>query len=159
MSYHCDTNHHKLEDKIISTSSLGHFPFESGSLKFLEDVSKSMAHVQPNSDINGATTVQKLEAHSGHSASLNVTSKTNREVVAVVSTRREKPALTVQLLTLFSDKDPLLRVSPSSSPAPVVKRIMIHREKTGTDWQSVFNVVKYGKEKQTSMVIEKRVVA
>ncbi|KAG1782817.1 hypothetical protein EV702DRAFT_1041566 [Suillus placidus] len=129
MSYHCDADpdHHALEDAFISTLSLGHPPFESGSLKPSEDVSESMVHV--NSDIvleschhghNGATTVQKSEVHSGHLASLNMTSKTDREVVAC---------------------------------------IMIHREKVGTDWQSVFDIVKYGEEKQAAMVSEKRAVA
>ncbi|KAG2140890.1 uncharacterized protein EDB93DRAFT_1105811 [Suillus bovinus] len=46
-------------------------------------------------------------------------------------------------------------ISPtrSASPVPTVKRVMIHREKTGTDWQSVFNVVKYGEEKRAAMVM------
>lgn len=37
---------------------------------------------------------------------------------------------------------------------PSVKRIMIRREKTGTDWQSVFDVVKYGEEKRALMVMK-----
>jgi hypothetical protein len=31
---------------------------------------------------------------------------------------------------------------------------MICREKTGTDWQSVFDVVKYGEEKQAVIVMK-----
>lgn len=113
MSSHCDVH-------AISSLSLPPFD-EPGSLKPSEDMSESimMAHVQPNSDVvlesescghydhnhDDATTVQKSGAHCGRSAvSLNVTSKTDREVVAVVSTRLEKPALvTVRLLTLWSD--------------------------------------------------------
>lgn len=36
----------------------------------------------------------------------------------------------------------------SKNPAPAVKCIC--REKTGTDWQSVFDVIKYSKEQQNS---------
>lgn len=36
----------------------------------------------------------------------------------------------------------------SKNPAPAVKRIC--REKTGTDWQSVFDVIKYSEERQNS---------
>jgi hypothetical protein len=35
---------------------------------------------------------------------------------------------------------------------------MICREKTGTDWQSVFDVVKYNEEKYAAIVIEKKAV-
>ncbi|KAG1828740.1 hypothetical protein EV424DRAFT_1536481 [Suillus variegatus] len=169
MPYHCDADH-ALEDAILSTtSSLSQLSFKSGSLNPSEDVSEfMMAHIQSNSDVlescqlehdrqdNDTTMVQKSEAQSGHSASLNVTQKDQN---FVVSTRREKLAPTVvRLLTLWSDKDLLLLVSPSPSPAPAVKRIMIRREKTGTDWQSVFDVVKYDEEKRAVVVIEERVV-
>ncbi|KAG2742720.1 hypothetical protein P692DRAFT_20879063 [Suillus brevipes Sb2] len=48
----------------------------------------------------------------------------------------------------------LLISSPSPSPAPTFKRVMICREKTGTDWQSVFDVVKYDEEKRAAAAIK-----
>ncbi|KIK31566.1 hypothetical protein CY34DRAFT_19791 [Suillus luteus UH-Slu-Lm8-n1] len=85
-------------------------------------------------DNDDPTALRKSKAQSVCSASLNVT-WTNQEVVP--------------------DKDLLLVVSPtrSASPVPTVKRVMIRREKTGTDWQSVFDVVKYGEEKRAAMVM------
>ncbi|KAG2143847.1 hypothetical protein BD769DRAFT_1382917 [Suillus cothurnatus] len=94
----------------------------------LSPTSESYHHDDDGDDDDDAASLQKSKAQSGCSASLNVTRK-DREVN--------------QLL-----------VSPSPSPVPAVKRIMICREKTGTDWQSVFDVVKYGEEKQAVIVMK-----
>ncbi|KAG2119185.1 hypothetical protein DEU56DRAFT_918694 [Suillus clintonianus] len=125
MSYHRDADHPLAN--AISTPSLSQPSFESGSLP--QTASLSRTSESYHHDYDDATSVPKLKAQSRRSASLKVTRVQDAEV------------------------NPL-RVSPSPSPALAVKRVMIRREKTGTDWQSVFDVVKYGEEKRAVVVIK-----
>lgn len=129
-----------------TTTSMTHLPQTQAALPSLSGTSEARSHHD-----DAAAAVQRSKAQSRRSAaSLNVATRKDQDS-EVVSTRREKLPQS-WLLTLWPDKDlPPVTVSQSLSSVPAVKRVMIRREKTGTDWQSVFDVIKYGEEKRAAM--------
>ncbi|KAG2745028.1 hypothetical protein P692DRAFT_20850097 [Suillus brevipes Sb2] len=110
-----------------TTSSMTHLPQTQAALPSLSRTSESYH------EDDAAAAVQKSKAQPERSAaSLNV------------ATQKDQDSEVGQLL-------PVVTVSLSPGPVPAVKRVMICREKTGTDWQSVFDVIKYGEEKRAAM--------
>lgn len=81
----------------------------------------------------------------------------DREVVIRAATRQSRKRKPNQVDSDGSNSDKEnISLSPPA-PGPVAKRIC--REKTGTEWETVLDVVKFGEEqrsKQNEAVVEKR---
>ncbi|KAG1725140.1 hypothetical protein EDD22DRAFT_853725 [Suillus occidentalis] len=141
-----------LTSAIMTTStwtniSENHFAID-GDGHFDSPPELGTGHVLVPLTANYRTSESYHHNHDGAAAALRK-SKAQLGCLTGLNVTRTRKDREVQVL----DKD-LLLSSPSPSPAPAVKRIMICREKTGTDWQSVFDVVKYGEEKQAAAVIK-----
>ncbi|KAG1822993.1 uncharacterized protein BJ212DRAFT_1477398 [Suillus subaureus] len=104
---------------------------------------------------------QKTKADSVESCKVIVRAQLEASCTAAGTTcqiRKRKIDKTVDTnlkLPHYSDKENvLLSLSLDRTPVATIKRI--RREKTGTDWQTVLDVVKYGEEQQkkTPAVIE-----
>ncbi|KAG1897560.1 uncharacterized protein F5891DRAFT_982534 [Suillus fuscotomentosus] len=107
----------ELHTITSTTTSMTHLPQTQAALPSLSGTSESRSHHD-----DAAAAVQRSKAQSRCSAaSLNVATQKDQD----------------------SEVDPPpVTVSQSPSSVPAVKRVMIRREKTGTDWQSVFDIIK-----------------